>query len=73
VYIVTDLINALPGNGKVKTFRRATLKIVSQWTNVLALCQVTASAPMDGRDNNHVTCVFYVVRAEPVERGSVVA
>jgi hypothetical protein len=29
--IVTDLINALPGNNSVNTFQRATMEAVSQW------------------------------------------
>jgi hypothetical protein len=36
--IVMDLINALPGNGSVNTFQRATMEAVSQWTTVIARC-----------------------------------
>jgi hypothetical protein len=67
VYFLTDLTNALPGNGSVSTFKRATVESVSQWTNVIARCYAAAREPMDWRDSNHVTCVFSVVRAEPVD------
>jgi hypothetical protein len=31
VYSVTYLINALPGNGSINTFQRATMETVSHW------------------------------------------
>jgi hypothetical protein len=61
-----DMIKALLGNGSVNMFQRATMETVSQWTNVIARCQAAASAPMGWRDINHMTCVFCVVRAEPI-------
>jgi hypothetical protein len=33
-YIVTDMLKAFLGNNSVKTFKRATVETVSQWTNV---------------------------------------
>jgi hypothetical protein len=37
-YSVTDLINALRGNGSVNRFQHATMEAVSQWANVIARC-----------------------------------
>jgi hypothetical protein len=55
--IVTDLLKAFLGNGSVNTFRRATMEDMSQWTNVIARCYGTASAPMNSLARNHMTCV----------------
>jgi hypothetical protein len=62
--VVTDLLKAFLGNGSVNTFQRATMEDVSQWTNVIARCLTTVSAPMNSLARNHLTCVFCVVRAE---------
>jgi hypothetical protein len=38
IYNVTDLFKAFRDNGSINTFQRATMKDVSQWTNVIAPC-----------------------------------
>jgi hypothetical protein len=65
-HIVTDLLKAFLGNGSVNMFQRATVEDVSQWTNVIARCKATVSAPMNSLARDHVTYVFCVVRAEPI-------
>jgi hypothetical protein len=47
VYIVTDLINALPGNRSVNTVQQATLEEA-----------VFSVDPTDWQDSDHVICVY---------------
>jgi hypothetical protein len=64
--IVTDLLKAFLGNGSVNTFQHATMENVSQWTNVITRYWATVSVPMISLARDNVTCVFRVVRAEPI-------
>jgi hypothetical protein len=51
VYIVTDLINALPGNSSVNTVQHATIEE--------AVFSVDSTdAPIDWLDSVHVICVY---------------
>jgi hypothetical protein len=61
-----DLLKRFLINGSGNTFQRATMEDVSQWTNVIARCEATVSAPMNSLDRNHVIFVFSVVHAEPI-------
>jgi hypothetical protein len=51
-YIVTDLINALPGNSSVNTVQHATVE------EALFSADPT-DAPIDWLDSDHVICVYY--------------
>jgi hypothetical protein len=52
-YIVTDLINALPGNRSVKKVQHATIEE--------AVFSVDPTdAPIDWLDSDHVMCLLYV-------------
>lgn len=53
-----DLLRAFLGNGLVITFQCAAVENVSQWMNVGRRNELLAGNPM--------TCVLYVVRAEPI-------
>jgi hypothetical protein len=51
LYIVMDLINALPGNSSVNTVQHATIKE--------AVFSVDPTdAPIDWLDSDHVVCVY---------------
>jgi hypothetical protein len=52
-FIVTNLINALPGNSSVNTVQHATVEEA-----VFSVDPI--DAPIDWLDNGHVTCVLYV-------------
>jgi hypothetical protein len=57
-HIVTDFINALPGNSSVDT--------VQQATKEEAVFSVdSADAPIDGVDSDHVICVYCVSMSVP--------
>jgi hypothetical protein len=59
LYIVTDLINTLPGNSSVNTVQHATIEE--------AVFSVDSTdAPINWLDRDHVICVYY--RSMPVPR-----
>jgi hypothetical protein len=49
-----------------KHVQRATVEDVPQWTNVIACCYATVSAPINSLATNHVTSVLCVVRVDPI-------
>jgi hypothetical protein len=51
IRIVTDLINALPGNSSVKTVQHAAIKECVFSVN-------PTDAPVDSLDSDHVICVY---------------
>jgi hypothetical protein len=51
VYIVTDLINALPSNSSVNTVQHATIEEALFYVD-------PTDAPIDGLDSDHVMCLL---------------
>jgi hypothetical protein len=57
-YIVTDLINALPGNSFINTVQHATIEEA-----VFSLDPT--DAPIDWLDSDHVVCVYFKSMSVP--------
>jgi hypothetical protein len=58
IYIVTDLVNVLPGNSSLNMVQHATIEE--------AVCSVDLNdAPVDWLDSDHVICVYCRSRSVP--------